>query len=137
MYPKLQSNGAKAIKQMYELRDYLIDEILKIKNTKLNGSRGEKRLCNNVNISFNNIEGEAIGGYLENEGICTSTGSACSSHSLEPSHVLNSIGLTHIQSNSSIRISISKYTTKEEADYFLEKLKKIVEKLRRISPLVN
>ncbi|MBS3094411.1 cysteine desulfurase [Candidatus Pacearchaeota archaeon] len=137
VYPKLQSNGAKAIKQMYELRDYLIDEILKIKNTKLNGSRGEKRLCNNVNISFNNIEGEAIGGYLENEGICTSTGSACSSHSLEPSHVLNSIGLTHIQSNSSIRISISKYTTKEEADYFLEKLKKIVEKLRRISPLVN
>ena len=127
----------KDIKKMTELRDYLINEILKIPNTKLNGSNGNKRLCNNINISFTNIEGEAIGGYLENEGIFTSTGSACASHSLEASHVLKAIGRSPVESNSSLRISISKYTTKEEADYFLEKLKKIVVKLRKISPLVN
>ena len=126
----------KNVKKMTELRNKLIDDILKIPNTKLNGSK-TKRLCNNINISFNNIEGEAIGGYLENEGICTSTGSACASHSLETSHVLKAMGLTPLQSNSSIRISISKYTTEEEVDYVLEKLNKIVEKLRKISPLVR
>ncbi len=124
----------KDVERMNELRNKLIDGILKIENTRLNGSR-EKRLCNNINISFNNIEGEAIGGYLENEGIYTSTGSACSSHSLEPSHVLQAIGLTPVQTNSSLRISISKYTTEEEIDYFLNVLSKIVDKLRRISPL--
>ncbi|MCX6747305.1 MAG: cysteine desulfurase family protein [Candidatus Pacearchaeota archaeon] len=124
----------KDIEKMTKLRDRIIDSILKIPNTKLNGAK-EKRLCNNVNISFSNIEGEAIGGYLENYGICTSTGSACSSHSLETSHVLKAIGLTPIQSNSSLRITISKYTTDEEIDYFLEMLSRIVEKLRRISPI--
>lgn len=124
----------KNVEKMTILRDKIIDGILKIPNTKLNGSR-EKRLCNNINISFNNIEGESIGGYLENEGICTSTGSACASHSLETSHVLKAIGLTLIQANSSIRISISKYTTEEEVNYLLEKLPKIVEKLRRMSPI--
>ena len=119
---------------MEKLRNRLIEGVLKIQNTKLNGPM-ENRLANNVNISFNNIEGEAIGGYLENFGIATSTGSACASHSLETSHVLKAIGLTPIQSNSSIRISISKYTTEEEVDYLLEVLTKIVEKLRRISPI--
>ncbi len=122
------------VQGMKELRDRLIEGILKIPNTKLNGSK-EKRLCNNVNISFNNIEGEAIGGYLENLGIYTSTGSACASNSLEQSHVLKSIGLSSIQINSSLRISISKYTTEEDIKYVLEKLLKIVDKLRRISPL--
>jgi cysteine desulfurase len=126
----------KDVERMKELRNKLIEGILKISDTKLNGPR-ENRLCNNVNISFSNIEGEALGGYLENEGIFTSTGSACSSHSLEPSHVLTAIGLSPVQINSSIRISISKYTTESEVDYFLEVLPKIVEKLRRISPLVN
>ncbi len=129
--------SSKDIKKMTELRDYLIKEILKISNTKLNGPKDNHRLCNNINFSFNNIEGEAIGGYLENEGICTSTGSACMSNSLEPSHVLMALGLTPIQANSSLRVSISKYTTKEEAGYLLEKLPKIVEKLRKISPLVG
>ena len=124
----------KDFEKMTELRNKLIDGILKITNTRLNGSR-EKRLCNNVNISFNNIEGEAIGGYLENLGICTSTGSACASHSLETSHVLRAIGLTPVQANSSIRMSISKYTTEEEVDYVLDVLPKIVEKLRKISPI--
>lgn len=127
----------KDVSKMIELRDYTIKEILKIKDTKLNGPIGENRLANNINISFNNIEGEAIGGYLENYGIYTSTGSACSSHSLESSHVLKAIGLSPVEANSSLRISISKYTTKEEVDYFLEKLSKVVSKLRKISPLVN
>ncbi|MDO8528410.1 MAG: cysteine desulfurase family protein [Nanoarchaeota archaeon] len=125
----------KNIEHMIRLRDKLIDGILKIQNTRLNGSRGDKRLCNNVNVSFNNIEGESIGGYLETYGICTSTGSACASHSLEISHVLRAIGLTPLEANSSIRLSISKYTTEEEVNYFLEILPKIVEKLRKLSPL--
>ncbi len=124
----------KDAERMIVLRNRIIEGILKIPNTRLNGSR-EKRLCNNINISFNNIEGEAIGGYLENLGIFTSTGSACASHSLETSHVLKSIGLTPIQANSSLRISISKYTTEEEIIYLLEKLSQVVEKLRRISPI--
>jgi len=124
----------KDLEKIKKLRDKLIEGILKIQNTKLNGSR-EKRLCNNVNVSFNNIEGESIGGYLENLGICTSTGSACASHSLETSHVLKAIGLTPMQANSTLRISISKYTTEEEVEYFLQVLPKIVEKLRKISPI--
>jgi cysteine desulfurase len=124
----------KNIEKMEKMRDKLIEGVLKIPNTRLNGP-SENRLCNNVNISFNNIEGEAIGGYLENFGICTSTGSACASHSLETSHVLKAIGLTPIQANSSVRMSISKYTTEEEIYYLLEVLTKIVEKLRRISPI--
>ncbi len=124
----------KNIERMIVLRNKLIDGILKIQNTRLNGTR-EKRLCNNINISFNNIEGEAIGGYLETYGIATSTGSACASHSLETSHVLRAIGLTPVQANSSIRISISKYTTEEEINYLLDVLPKIVEKLRKISPI--
>lgn len=124
----------KNVEKMTKLRDKIIDGILKIPNTKLNGPR-IKRLCNNVNVSFNNVEGESVGGYLENEGICTSTGSACASHSLETSHVLRALGLTPLQANSTIRISISKYTTEEEVDFVLSVLPKIVEKLRRMSPV--
>lgn len=128
------ANG-KDVKKMYEIRDYFIKKILEIQNTRLNGATGEKRLCNNINISFGNVEGESIGGYLENQGIYISTGSACASHSLESSHVLKALGLSGAQANSSVRISISKYTTKEDADYVMEKLPKIIEKLRKISPL--
>jgi cysteine desulfurase len=127
----------KDVKRMEKLRDKLIEELLKIDNVKLNGPAGDKRLCNNVNVSFNNIEGESIGGYLENEGIYTSTGSACMSNTLETSHVLKALGLGPLQSNSSLRISISKYTTEEDVEYFLEKIKKIVKKLRSISPLIR
>jgi cysteine desulfurase len=127
----------KDVKNMEKLRNKLIDELLKIEKVSLNGPKGEKRLCNNVNVSFNNIEGEAIGGYLENEKIYTSTGSACMSHSLETSHVLKALGLTPLQSNSSLRISLSKYTTEEEVDYFLNKIQGIVNKLRRFSPLTR
>ncbi|VVB82703.1 Cysteine desulfurase IscS 2 [uncultured archaeon] len=124
----------KDVEKMIQMRNKIISGILKITNTRLNGSK-EKRLCNNINVSFNNIEGESVGGYLENFGICTSTGSACASHSLETSHVLKAIGLPPVQSNSSIRISISKYTTEEEVNYLLEKLSQIIEKLRRMSPI--
>lgn len=124
----------KDIKRMTILRDRLISKLLEIPNVTLNGSR-KNRLCNNVNVSFNNIEGEAIGGYLENEGIYTSTGSACMSNTLETSHVLKAIGLAPLQSNSSLRISLSKFTTEEDVDYVLEKIPAIVNKLRRISPL--
>jgi cysteine desulfurase len=127
----------KDVKRMEKLRDKIINGLLKIENVKLNGPTGDKRLCNNVNVSFNNIEGESIGGYLENDGIYTSTGSACMSNTLETSHVLKAIGLSPLQSNSSLRISISKYTTEQDVEYFLEKITKVVKKLRGISPLIR
>ena len=120
---------------MTSLRDKLIVGIMKIGNIGVNGSM-EDRLCNNVNVSFNNIEGEAIGGYLMQKGICVSTGSACMAHSLEPSHVLLALGKSHLEANSSLRITISKYTTEEEVDYFLSVLPDIVKKLRRMSAIV-
>jgi cysteine desulfurase len=123
------------IKRMKKLRDKLINEIEKIPGTKLNGPRGDLRLCNNINVCFGNIEGEAIGGFLDASGISSSTGSACSSNTLEVSHVLKAIGRDDLETNSSIRLSISKYTTEEEIDYVLEVLKKTVEKLRKISPI--
>lgn len=128
-------SNKKDIEKMTKLRDKLILELEKIPNININGPKAEKRLCNNINVCFNNIEGEAIGGYLENKRIFVSTGSACSSHTLEPSHVLVSIGLTPLKANSSIRISISKYTTEQEIEYFLKIIKNIVKKLRKISPI--
>jgi cysteine desulfurase len=132
----VQIANQKDVQRMALLRDKIIDGILKTPNVTLNGAK-ERRLCNNINISFNNIEGESIGGYLERYRVYTSTGSACSSHTLKTSHVLKAIGLSPLQSNSSLRISISKYTTQEEAGYFLKVLCKVVEKLRSISPLVK
>jgi len=132
---KIASNSN--VKYMIKLRDKLIEGILKIPRTKLNGANGDKRLCNNINICFNDVEGEAIGGYLDSYGISSSTGSACASHSLDVSHVLKAIGLNHQEINSSIRLSISKLNTEEEIDYVLEILPKIIEKLRKISPLAD
>jgi cysteine desulfurase len=123
--------------KMEKLKNYLIKKILtEISNTKLNGSL-KNRLCNNINISFNNIEGESIEGYLGDKGIYVSTGSACMSNTLKSSHVLKAINLTPLEANSSIRITISKFTTKKEIDYFLDKLKMVVSKLRELSPLVK
>jgi len=135
MAVKIASNSD--IKKMKILRNYFISEILKIPDTQLNGASGDKRLCNNINISFKNIEGESTGSFLNVKGIFTSTGSACSSKSLEPSHVLLSLGLSPLEANSSVRFSISKYTTKQELDYAVKELKKVVERLRKISPLAN
>jgi cysteine desulfurase len=128
----------KDFEKMEELRNKLIEGILdSIPDTKLNGPKGNVRLVNNVNISFSNVEGEAIGGYLENKGVFVSTGSACMSNTLSSSHVLKAIGLSDLEQNSSIRFSLSKYTTEKEIDYVLKKLPKIIKKLRRLSPLVR
>ena len=131
----------KSIIRMAEMRNKLINGILSIENVSLNGAKNsdnwkqDKRLCNNINVSFNNIEGESLGGYLMQKNICTSTGSACMAHSLDPSHVLMAIGIGEVGANSSLRVTISKYTTDEEVDYFLEVLPNIVSKLRKLSPL--
>lgn len=116
------------------LRDYLINKILKeISFSHINGSL-TKRLSNNINISFDFIDGESLLLMLDNYGICASSGSACSSGSLEPSHVLLAIGLDNEKARSSLRISLSKYNTKDELDIFIEKLKFIIERLRTLSP---
>ncbi len=126
----------KQLKNIEKLRDYLIKNILKIPRTRLNGASKE-RLCNNVNISFRDIEGEAIASHLENYGIIVSTGSACASHTLKKSHVLRAIGLNDLEINSSIRISLSKFTTKKEIDKLIRVLPSIVNTLRTMSPVAN
>lgn len=118
------------------LRDKLIDGILeRIPYARLNGPRGDKRLPGNSNISFEFIEGESILLSLDFEGICASSGSACTSGSLDPSHVLLAIGLPHEIAHGSLRITIGKYNTKEEVDYLLNNLEEIVSRLRNMSPL--
>ena len=132
----VEISNQKNTKDMQKLRDYFIKRILtEIPNTTLNGPTGNQRLANNLNISFNNIEGESIGGYLENAGILVSTGSACMSNTLKTSHVLKAIKLPPLQANSSIRMSISKFTSKKDIDYVMKKLPEIATKLRRLSPI--
>jgi cysteine desulfurase len=123
------------INTMQKLRGHLIARILKeIPNCRLNGSQ-KNRLCNNVNISFDFVEGEAVILHLDKLGISASTGSACTSHKLEPSHVLTAIGVPSHNAHGSIRFSLSKYTTRQEIGYAVENLKKIVLQLRQMSPI--
>ena len=118
-----------------ELRDYLIDRILKeVPYTRLNGHR-TNRLPNNANFSFQFIEGESLLIMLDMEGICGSSGSACTSGSLDPSHVLLAIGLPHEIAHGSLRLTLSDETTKEDIDFVVEKVKEIVARLRDMSPL--
>lgn len=119
--------------RLSKLRDKLIREVLKIENSRLNG-HPIKRLPNNANFSFDFIEGESLLLSLNDKGIAASTGSACSSKSLEPSHVLMAIGLKHEQAHGSLRLTVGKYTTESDIDYVCKVLPEIVEKLRRISP---
>ena len=124
-------------KHMQMLRDRFIDAVMeKIPYCRLNGHRTE-RLPGNSNISFEFIEGESLLLLLDMAGICASTGSACSSASLEPSHVLLTIGVPVEQAHGSLRLSIGRDTTDEDIDYVLEKLPPIVERLRMMSPLYN
>ena len=117
------------------LRDYLIDRILReVPYTRLNGHR-QNRLPNNANFSFQFIEGESLLIMLDMEGICGSSGSACTSGSLDPSHVLLAIGLPHEIAHGSLRLTLSDETTEEELDHVVDAVKKIVEKLRGMSPL--
>ncbi len=123
------------IKFQSALRDRLIKEIpAKIPQVKLNG-HPFKRLPNNVNFSIKYIEGESMLLSLDMYGIACSTGSACTSSSLEPSHVLLAIGLNHETAHGSLRITMGRWTTESDIDYFLEKLPPVVEKLRAMSPL--
>ena len=117
------------------LRDYLIDRVLKeIPYARLNGHRSQ-RLPGNANFSFQFIEGESLLIMLDMEGICGSSGSACTSGSLDPSHVLLAIGLPHEIAHGSLRLTLNEEITKEELDYVVDTLKRIVEKLRGMSPL--
>ena len=117
------------------LRDYLIDRVMaEIPFTKLNGHR-TNRLPNNANFSFRFIEGESMLIMLDDKGICGSSGSACTSGSLDPSHVLLAIGLPHEIAHGSLRLTLSEETTKDDIDYTVDNLKQIVEKLRSMSPL--
>lgn len=118
-----------------ELRDYFIDRVLKeIPYVKLNGDP-VKRLPNNINLSFRFVEGESLLIMLDMKGIAASSGSACTSGSLDPSHVLLSIGLPHEIAHGSLRLTLGEDTTKEDLDYTLEQLKEIIGKLRDLSPL--
>jgi cysteine desulfurase len=116
------------------LRDMLIDGVLKIEDSWLNGSR-QNRLPNNTNFGFDYIEGESIILHLDIKGVAASTGSACSSESLTPSHVLTTIGLSPVKAHGSLRMTLGKDNTKEEINYVLSVLPGIVENLRKISPM--
>ena len=116
-----------------KLRDRLINGVLKIEDSRLNGHPA-RRLPNNANFIFSYVEGESLVMDLDEYGIAASTGSACSSVSLEPSHVLLAIGLKPQEAHGSLRLSLGKWTTKKDVDYVLEILPKAVDRLRKISP---
>lgn len=121
-------------KSILILRERLIDALLEIPKTRVNGDR-VKRLPGNANLSFQAIEGESLLLMLDMKGICASSGSACTSGSLDPSHVLLGIGLPHETAHGSLRLSLSDETTQEEIDYVVQELKVIITRLREISPL--
>lgn len=126
----LESKNAALLKK----RGRIYNEVMKIAKTRLNGDL-ERRLSNNLNFSFEGIEGEALLLQLDLKGIAASSGSACTSGSLDPSHVLLALGLPHETAHGSLRLSMSRYTTDEEVDYLLEQLPPIVERLRAMSPI--
>lgn len=120
--------------RMSRLRDKLIDGLSKIEHSALNGTR-ENRLPGNVNFIFEGIEGESLLLLLDDRGICASSGSACTSGSLDPSHVLLAIGRPHEIAHGSLRLSLSEWTTEKEIDYMLEQIPVVVKYLRNMSPL--
>ncbi|MEE0692078.1 MAG: cysteine desulfurase NifS [Lachnospiraceae bacterium] len=138
-YAKAAEDAARTMQERTQkekqLRDYLIERVLaEIPYTRLNGHRTD-RLPNNANFSFQFIEGESLLIMLDMEGICGSSGSACTSGSLDPSHVLLAIGLPHEIAHGSLRLTLGEETTREEIDYVVDKTKAIVERLRSMSPL--
>lgn len=123
------------IPRLSAMRDRLIRGLLDaVPRSRLNGD-AERRLPGNVNVSFEGIEGESLLLMLDAQGICASSGSACTSGSLDPSHVLLSIGLPHAVAHGSLRLTLSEETTEEDVDYLLEKIPPVVERLRAMSPL--
>ena len=138
-YGKAAEIAAKTMKERtakeIELRDYLIDRVLaEVPYTRLNGHR-TNRLPNNANFSFQFVEGESLLILLDNNGICGSSGSACTSGSLDPSHVLLAIGLPHEIAHGSLRLTLSAETTMEDIDFVVDCIKQIIERLRSMSPL--
>ena len=133
-----QSGGGKQteVQRQRALQSYMIKRIKKeIEQASLNGpAPGPKRLCNNINMTFKYIEGEALLTLLDDAGIAVSTASACGVNTLEPSHVLMAIGRSHADANSTIRMAVGRTTSKADADYVIDELKKAVAKLRKISP---
>ena len=123
-----------AVLHMKKLQEKIIDGVLKIPHTRLNGSR-EKRVAGNINVCFEFIEGESLLLLLDMKGIFASSGSACTSGSLDPSHVLLAIGLPHEIAHGSLRISLSKYNTEAEVNILLAELPAMVKRLREMSPI--
>ena len=121
-------------KKVTKLRDKLIEELSKIPHSILNGHR-TSRLPGNVNFCFEGIEGESMLLLLDMKGICASSGSACTSGSLDPSHVLLAIGLPHATAHGSLRLTIDEYNTEEEIEYIIEELPQIIKRLREMSPV--
>lgn len=130
----VQKNRAKESKRLSLLRNKLIDGLLRLPKSRLNGD-ADQRLPNNVNISFLDIEGEAAMLYLDAKGIACSTGSACASSSLDPSHVILALGLSYEAAHGSLRFTLGKSTTKSDVDYVISVMPGIVEMLRKISPV--
>ncbi|MBQ9135115.1 MAG: cysteine desulfurase NifS [Lachnospiraceae bacterium] len=128
----MEKNNAKIVK----MRDKLIEGLSEIPHSVLNGDK-EKRLCSNVNFCFEGIEGESLLLLLDDKGICASSGSACTSGSLDPSHVLLAIGRPHEIAHGSLRLSLSEENTMEEAEYIIEAVKEVVAYLRKLSPVWN
>ena len=132
---EMAMNHAEESARVAALRDRLQTGILeRIPDVLVNGNQ-EHRLPNTLNVSFKYVEGESLLMYLDFEGVAVSTGSACSSGSLEPSHVLLALGLTHGWAHGSVRYSLGRYTTEEEVDYALEKTVEVVDRCRKMSPL--
>lgn len=127
-------NIPQKMERISKMRDRLIEGITKIPCSRLNGDP-KQRLCGNVNISFLGVEGESLLLLLDANGICASSGSACTSGSLDPSHVLLALGLPHEVAHGSMRLTISDETTEEDVDYILEVVPKVVERIRGMSPL--
>ncbi len=122
------------VEKMRNMRDFLIEHLLEIPDSRLNGPK-ERRVCDNVNVSFRGVEGEAILMLANQEGIILRTGSACYNESLEPSYVIKALGVGVEYANSSTRMVLSRYNTMEEMKIVVEKMEEIIERLRKISPL--
>jgi cysteine desulfurase len=129
------NNIEERMQKLSALRDRLMEGLLKVSYTRLNGPKGNQRLAGNVNVCFEFIEGESVLLLLDDEGICASSGSACTSGALDPSHVLLAIGLPHEIAHGSLRLSLGEGTAEEEVDYVLEVVPRIVQRLREMSPL--
>lgn len=125
-----------SVSAMLKLREHIIDATMDaVPGTYLNGAR-QRRLCNNANFRFDGVEGEAVVLDLDFHGIAASTGSACSARSTETSHVMRAIGLTPDQARGALRVSLSKFTTMEEADRFIKAIEATVKRLRSLAPPV-